>query len=185
MWVLSFAACAMLTGCALTVDSPILPTGRCDVVLDFTPDGKPTIHTDCLHFPSGKVPIRNRLAARNNNPLNIKPPVEGGKWAGQIGVDSYGHARFETLADGIQAASTVLKSYAKAHGIKTLRGIVNRFSESNKQTYLQFLETKLGVKADTHLDVQTRLPELLCAMSQFELGERLPQWIFRQHGGAR
>ena len=117
------------------------------------------------------------LASENRNPLNIKARSTD-PWEGQIGMDKYGHAVFETWEHGIRAASLVLRSYAVTHEIDTVEGIINRFAEGNREAYVAFLCNWLDVRADEPLDIIARMPDLLRAMSRFESGMELPDKYF-------
>lgn len=117
------------------------------------------------------------LASENRNPFNIKARSTD-PWEGQIGKDKHGHAVFETWEHGIRAASLVLRSYAVAHGIDTVEGIINRFAEGNREAYVAFLCNRLDVRADESFDIIARMPDLLRAMSRFESGMELPDKYF-------
>lgn len=114
----------------------------------------------------------------NNNPLNIKALDNGEKWQGQIGVDSFGHAIFDSVKNGVRAARMVLKNYKKRHGIDTVSGIVKRFAEHNHTDYIIYLCVKLDVDPDQHLDFSKVLNDLLVAMARFETGKNLPKELF-------
>lgn len=80
---------------------------------------------------------------RNHNPGNIEynPAV---KWQGMVGPEP-GEGRFavfESPAYGIRAIARLLITYQDAHGINTIKGIVNRYApstENNTQTYIDHL----------------------------------------------
>lgn len=130
------------------------------------------------------IPIYNEifigndtLASQNKNPMNIKARTND-PWVGQVGTDSGGHAIFESYEHGIRAAALVLRSYAVTHGIDTVQGIVHRFAEGNRESYIEFICSRLGVSPHQKIDVITRMPELLRAMSKFESGMDLPDKYF-------
>ena len=130
------------------------------------------------------IPIYNEifigndtLASQNMNPMNIKARTND-PWVGQVGADSGGHAIFESYEHGIRAAALVLRSYAVTHGIDTVQGIVHRFAEGNHEAYIAFICSSLGVSPRQKIDVITRMPELLRAMSKFESGMDLPDKYF-------
>lgn len=132
------------------------------------------------HIPPMKpIPIEKpTLSVQNRNPLNIKALGKGRKWEGQIGTDKFGHARFASWEYGVRAGAFVLKNYAKNHGINTVRGIIERFAEGNREEYITFVCKRLGVKDNQKIDIVKRLPDLLRAMARFESGERLPEHLF-------
>lgn len=112
------------------------------------------------------------IAARLNNPLNIKRLSGGRKWRGEIGHDKEGHVHFSRMEYGIRAAAFVLKSYSKKHKIQTVEALVQRFCNGNPE-YVRFLCRRLKVKPDEKFSLIQRMPELLAAMSKFESGKEL------------
>lgn len=120
------------------------------------------------------------MAFANKNPLNVKCP-DRGKWKGQIGTDAFGHAQFRNWEDGFRAGSLTLKNYLFRHQIETLEGIIDRFAEGNKQTYVTFLSKRLKLKPDEKFNLLSRLPELLQAMSRFETGYEFPEQYFNSY----
>lgn len=118
------------------------------------------------------------LSIQNRNPLNVKALGGKDKWQGQIGVDKFGHARFATWEHGMRAAAFVLKNYAQKHKVETVRGIVERFAEGNREEYIAFLCKRLGVKDTEKISIIKRMPEILRAMARFESGEKLPEHLF-------
>lgn len=114
------------------------------------------------------------MAVANRNPLNVK----GKDWQGQIGSDKFGHAQFKSWEYGIRAAALTLRSYAMRHKIDTLKGIVYRFAEGNREQYIKFLSRRLKLKADEKFNLISRMPDLLRAMARFECGQDLPDELF-------
>lgn len=107
--------------------------------------------------------------------MNVKTP--NGKpnyWKGQRGIDSQGHAIWEAPEYSLRAGALTLRSYYKRHGIKTVRGIVKRYSTSNHEEYADYVATRLGVSPDDEIDVIRRIPELLRYMAEFETGRPVP-----------
>ena len=107
--------------------------------------------------------------------MNVKTP--NGKpnyWKGQRGIDSQGHAIWEAPEYSLRAGALTLRSYYKRHGIKTVRGIVERYSTSNHKDYADYVAKRLGVSPDDEIDVIRRIPELLRYMSEFETGRPVP-----------
>lgn len=118
------------------------------------------------------------LAQKNNNPLNVKRPANGGRWKGQIGTDKFGHAQFKTQEYGIRAGALVLRTYARKHKVSTVEGLVARFAEGNQEGYVKTLCRRLRVKPDEKIDLVKRMPELLRAMVRQESGKDLPEHFF-------
>ena len=114
------------------------------------------------------------MAVANKNPLNVK----GKGWQGQIGNDKFGHAQFKSWEYGVRAAAMTLRTYSRNHKIDTLKGIVHRFAEGNREQYIRFLGKKLKLGAEEKFDLVARMPELLRAMSRFECGQYLPDELF-------
>lgn len=121
-----------------------------------------------------EVKDNGAMAVANKNPLNVK----GKDWQGQVGSDKFGHAQFKSWEYGIRAAALTLRSYAMRHKIDTLKGIVHRFAEGNREQYIRFLGRRLGLKADEKFNLITRMPDLLRAMARFECGQDLPDELF-------
>lgn len=117
------------------------------------------------------------LAVRNKNPFNVKGLNNGDKWLGQCGSDKQGHAKFESWEHGVRAAALTLISYEKRYGIRTIRGIVTRFSQSNHEAYCNLLSKALGIGADEQFSIHKRMPDLLRAMCRMECGIDLPSTL--------
>lgn len=133
------------------------------------------------------IPVRSQpmppvvvetLAQKNNNPLNIKRPANGGTWKGQVGTDKFGHAVFERIEYGVRAGALVLRSYARKHKVSTVEDLVRRFAEDNHDGYIKHLCAKLGVSPQEKLDLVKRMPELLRVMIRQESGQDLPDHFF-------
>lgn len=118
------------------------------------------------------------LSRRNNNPLNVKAPANGGNWKGQTGVDKFGHAVFASREYGIRAGALVLRTYARKHKVSTVEELVTRFAEGNHEGYIRHLCRKLKVRPDEKIDLVKRMPELLRVMVRQESGEDLPEHFF-------
>lgn len=117
------------------------------------------------------------LAVSNKNPFNVKGLNNGDKWLGQCGSDKQGHAKFESWEHGVRAAALTLISYEKKYGIRTIRGIVTRFSQSNHEAYCNLLSKALGIGADETFSIHRRMPDLLRAMCRMECGIDLPSTL--------
>lgn len=114
------------------------------------------------------------VSRRASSWLNVKAPHDH-YWKGQTGRDKHGHAVWKAPEYSLRAGALVLRSYYLRHGIKTVRGIVERFSTCNHDEYAAFLAKRLGVKEDEEINVIRRLPELIRAMAQFETGRPVPE----------
>lgn len=100
---------------------------------------------------------------RNNNPGNIdRSPAN--KWQGrmpreQMTVAQRDEKRFEVFispAWGIRALCVVLISYQDKHGIKDVRGIINRWAppvENDTGAYIRQVALALDVKPDTYINL--------------------------------
>lgn len=114
------------------------------------------------------------IARRFNNPCNVKAPINGGKWKGQLGMDKEKHVHFKSVFHGIRAAAITLRSYYTRHGIKTINGIIDRFCGGHPG-YVKFLCEEMNLKPDQEFNVISRIPELVWLMSQYESSRRLPE----------
>ena len=100
---------------------------------------------------------------RNNNPGNIdRSPAN--KWQGrmpreQMTVAQREEKRFEVFASpawGIRALCVVLISYQDKHGLKDVRGFINRWAppiENDTGAYVNQVSLALGVKPDQHINI--------------------------------
>lgn len=109
------------------------------------------------------------LSRKAQNYVNLKAPHDH-YWRGQVSRDLHGHAVFKSPEWSLRAGALCLRSYARKHGIRTIRGIVERFSTNNHEEYIRFLCRRLGLKPDEPFNVVRRIPELLPAMVRFESG---------------
>ena len=117
------------------------------------------------------------IARRFNNPCNVKTPLNGGKWKGQIGSDDKRHVHFQSVFHGIRATAITLRSYAKKHKIKTIQALIDRYCGGNPG-YVKFLCEELHLKPDQEFNIMAVLPELVWLMSQYESGRRIPsEWV--------
>ena len=108
------------------------------------------------------------LSRKAGNYLNVKCNNKPDYWLGQCGIDAHGHAVFRSPEWSLRAGSLVLRSYYQRHGIKTVRGIVERFSTNNHAEYTKYLCDRLKLEPDEEFDVMRRMPELLRHMVKFE-----------------
>ena len=110
------------------------------------------------------------IAQANRNLANVKSLANGERWEGQIGTDKHGHAIFKHSAYSIRACALVLKSYERRHGIKTVKALVERFAEGNREPYIKHLCKVLGVGPEQKISLTAHLPELLKGIVRFETG---------------
>lgn len=110
------------------------------------------------------------LAQQNRNFANVKSLKNGQVWEGQIGTDKFGHAIFKHPAYSIRACALVLKSYERRHGIRTVKDLVHRFAEGNREPYIKHLCEVLDVEPEEKISLTRRLPELLRGIVRFETG---------------
>lgn len=115
------------------------------------------------------VGAEGTLSRKAGNYLNVKAPSDS-YWLGQCGRDSHGHAVFKSPEWSLRAGTLVLRSYYQRHGIKTIKGIVERFSTNNHEEYTKYLCSRLHLEPDEEFNVMKRMPELVRHMVRFESG---------------
>lgn len=115
------------------------------------------------------VGAEGTLSRKAGNYLNVKAPSDS-YWLGQCGRDSHGHAVFKSPEWSLRAGTLVLRSYYQRHGIKTIKGIVERFSTNNHEEYTKYLCDRLKLDPDEEFNVMRRMPELVRHMVRFESG---------------
>ena len=115
------------------------------------------------------VGAEGTLSRKAGNYLNVKAPSDT-YWLGQQGRDAHGHAVFVSPEWSLRAGTLVLRSYYQRHGIKTVRGIVERFSTCNHEEYTKYLCDRLKLDPDEEFNVMRRMPELVRHMVRFESG---------------
>ncbi|TBV10240.1 structural protein [Stutzerimonas kirkiae] len=112
---------------------------------------------------------------RNYNPGNIERNAT--RWQG-MATDQSGDSRFVVFSHpawGIRAIARTLITYQDKHGLRTVRGIVNRWApphENNTDAYGLAVAGRLGVGIDQAIDVydyRTML-ELVRAIVRHENG---------------
>ena len=113
---------------------------------------------------------------RNNNPLNIEDGQFARSQPGYAGSDGR-FAKFEAPEHGVQAASTLLDSYQKNHGLNTISGIVNRWApasdHNNTSAYAAHVAAQMGIGPNDPIPPEMR-PQLIAAMARHENGVPLP-----------
>ncbi len=72
------------------------------------------------------------LAAKNRNPLNMRPLGGAQKWNGQVGVDrnpvTGAFVVFESNVMGIRAAVINLRTYVQHYGVRTLAQAIHKWA---------------------------------------------------------
>ena len=114
---------------------------------------------------------------RLNNPGNIDRT--GDKWQG-MAADQSGDSRFVVFVAphwGIRALAKVLLSYQRKHGLKTVRGIINRWAppvENDTGAYVDQVAKVCGVEPDDTIDIQNKvvLRAMVTAIIQHENGQQ-------------
>lgn len=113
----------------------------------------------------------------NCNPGNIDRTAT--KWKG-MADDQSGDPRFvvfKTPEYGIRALSKTLQTYQSKHGLRTIRGIINRWAppvENDTGAYVNAVARSIGVSPDEPIDVRllaVALP-LAKAIIQHENGQQ-------------
>jgi hypothetical protein len=87
---------------------------------------------------------------RNNNPTNLEDA--GIAWQGLIGVDGV-YLKFDTLHNGLRAASLNLKNYALLHGINTVDAAIRRWSSTDQDAYVTLVSSLLQVDPHESIDL--------------------------------
>ncbi len=93
---------------------------------------------------------------RNANPGNIDRT--GTKWQG-MAADQSGDPRFivfDAPEWGIRAIVRVLRTYYDKHGLRTVKGIINRWAppvENDTEAYYVTVAKKLGVDPGEQIDI--------------------------------
>jgi hypothetical protein len=110
---------------------------------------------------------------RNNNPGNIR--LSATRWQGQVDGTDPAFVTFDTPESGIRALAKLLKNYQTIHGLRTVRGIINRYappSENNTSAYVAAVSAALGVSPDAAIDLNNAgtLQQLVAAVITHENG---------------
>lgn len=105
---------------------------------------------------------RQSRGFRNRNPGNIDY-VPANKWQGQVGLgdawlpaDQRRFAEFVSHEYGIRALASLLSTYQDRHGLRTVRGIINRWApprENATTAYVLAVARAVGVGPDDVLDL--------------------------------
>lgn len=128
------------------------------------------------------------LGVRCNNPLNLRPDGRS-KWQGldspsTLSVPGQGsYLRFKAPAWGWRAAALNLIAYQDRYGLRTIRGIVERWAPAaDKNDPLAYARTvarltNRGLDTDLDLHRYEHLKPLMEAMATVELGAPGAAWF--------
>lgn len=93
---------------------------------------------------------------RNRNPGNIEH-LAVNKWQGLADPPSDGRfCRFTSHEFGLRALAVLLITYQDRHGLRTLRGIVNRWAppgENDTASYVAAVARRMGIGPDDRIDL--------------------------------
>ena len=93
---------------------------------------------------------------RNRNPGNIEHLADN-KWQGLADPPSDGRfCRFTSHEFGLRALAVLLITYQDRHGLRTLRGIINRWApptENDTASYVAAVARQMGVGPDDRIDL--------------------------------
>ncbi len=125
--------------------------------------------------------VTNSRGYRNKSPMNIDYNPRN-PWTGQVGLgdrwlpeNQRRFAEFETHEYGIRAGAVLLTTYFDRHGLKTVRGIINRWAppvENNTSAYVTAVAKAVGVEPDDPINLHTyeHMRPLVEAIIRHELG---------------
>jgi hypothetical protein len=121
--------------------------------------------------------IKLTRGERANNPGNIREyPNDPTAWKGERSTDDDPEfEEFETPEDGIRALGKVLLAYQRKYGIRTIRGIINRYApstENDTESYINAVSLRIGVDSRDLIDLSDRrvLRDLVEAIIHHENG---------------
>jgi hypothetical protein len=121
--------------------------------------------------------IKLTRGERANNPGNIREyPNDPTAWKGERATDDDPEfEEFETPEDGIRALGKVLLAYQRKYGIRTIRGIINRYApstENDTESYINAVSLRIGVDSRDLIDLSDRrvLRDLVEAIIHHENG---------------
>lgn len=114
---------------------------------------------------------------RNANPGNIR---WGDAWQGLVAPAQRTDPSFCQFTDpvyGIRAMARIFAKYQDAYGLKTVRGIIERWappSENNTESYVANVAHLIGVGPDVSINVHdaATMETLIKAVIQHENGEQ-------------
>lgn len=109
---------------------------------------------------------------RNNNPGNIRH--SSAQWVGKAPVQNDDEfVSFTDAVYGLRALAVTLRTYFNKYGLRTVRGIINRWappSENDTGAYVNSVARALQVSPDQTLDFYQHLPSLIVAIVKHENG---------------
>jgi hypothetical protein len=119
------------------------------------------------------------LGIRNRNPGNIRHNPAN-KWEGRLPNEPKhkGFCAFSTFAYGIRALALNFNTYQRKHGLKTIRGMIERHappSENDTEAYISFVCDYLDKKPDEEvilMDDRELLKKFLQAVAIMECGPK-------------
>jgi hypothetical protein len=96
---------------------------------------------------------------RNNNPGNIREaPGDRTQWVGERATDDdKAFEEFQTPEHGIRALAITLRNYQRKYGLRTVRGIIDRWAppvENNTKAYVSAVADHLMTHPDERIDVE-------------------------------
>lgn len=97
---------------------------------------------------------------RNNNPGNIR--ASSVHWVGELTPDPEGFCVFDTAQNGIAAMGRNLAAYQDAHGLRTVQGIISRWSATDQAVYITNVSNALHVRPADVIDIHN--PNTLVAL---------------------
>lgn len=114
---------------------------------------------------------------RNNNPGNIR--MSGSAWVGKVGNDGEFEI-FDKMENGVRALTILVSNYYYRHGIKTIRGIINRYApptENATDSYVNHVAEKAGVNPDEPLPaLEPYLRDIVEAIIYHENGRTIADY---------
>ena len=124
-----------------------------------------------IYRGSKMLAVDNVRGMRNKNPMNVvKTNIA---WDGKVTGDDATFETFKTHSYGIRAGAKLLVNYQALYGINTVRGLISRYApahENPTDAYIQSVATAAGVGADEPINVKEKLPLLVKAIINFEIG---------------
>jgi hypothetical protein len=91
-----------------------------------------------------------------DNPGNIVR--DGTPWQGLAAAQTDARfCQFVTPVYGIRALVMILVAYQTVHGLRTIRGMIDRWAppvENNTSAYVDFVAGRVGISADTEFDIK-------------------------------
>lgn len=125
----------------------------------------------------GVYKMRLPRGIRNNNPGNIR--MSGSAWVGKVGNDGEFEI-FDKMENGVRALTILVSNYYYRHGIKTIRGIINRYApptENATDSYVNHVAEKAGVNPDEPLPaLEPYLRDIVEAIIYHENGRTIADY---------